>query len=227
MTGSRRILVVDDDPHLRTALSELLQPEFTTLEAGSATDALAFAQTADIAAILLDIGLPDRDGRTLCRELRGAGIHCPIIMLTGATGEAETIAGLESGANDYVVKPFRFGELMARLRAQLRQHRIADDVALTVGPFRFLPTRRQLVAAEAGPTIRLTDKECAILRALHRARGRIVARETLLDGIWGYGQTVDTHTLETHVYRLRRKLDTVEGCGALVETTGGGYRLAN
>lgn len=226
MTGSRRILVVDDDPHLRTALSELLQPEFATLEAGSATDALTLARATDIAAILLDIGLPDRDGRTLCRELRGAGVHCPIIMLTGATGETETIAGLDSGANDYVVKPFRFGELMARLRAQLRQHRIADDAELTVGPFRFLPARRQLVGPDTGLAIRLTDKEAAILRALHRAKGGIVARETLLDGIWGYGQTVDTHTLETHIYRLRRKLDTIAGCGALVETAGGGYRLA-
>jgi len=226
MASGKRILLVDDDAHLRAALTEQLAEDFVPVEAATAAEGRALALSETFDAILMDVGLPDQDGRALCRALRGAGIACPILMLTGATEEHDMISGLDAGANDYVVKPFRFGELMARLRAQLRQHRIANDAELTVGPFRFLPARRQLVGPDTGLAIRLTDKEAAILRALHRAKGGIVARETLLDGIWGYGQTVDTHTLETHIYRLRRKLDTIAGCGALVETAGGGYRLA-
>ncbi|MFZ9633573.1 MAG: response regulator transcription factor, partial [Alphaproteobacteria bacterium] len=176
-------------------------------------------------AILLDGGLPDQDGRALCRALRVAGIACPILMLTGATEEHDMISGLDAGASDYVTKPFRIGELMARLRAQLRQHAAAEDAEYAIGAFRFQPARKRLVAAETGARIRLTDKETAILRHLHRAVGQVVTRDALLGAIWGYNSEVNTHTLETHIYRLRQKIEADAANATLLVTAPGGYRL--
>lgn len=226
MASSKRILLVDDDAHLRAALTEQLSEDFVPVEAATAAEgrALALSQTFD--AILLDVGLPDLDGRELCRALREAGIACPILMLTGATEEQDMISGLDAGASDYVTKPFRLGELMARLRAQLRQHAAAEDAEYAIGAFRFQPARKRLVANATGARIRLTDKETAILRHLHRAAGEVVPRDALLGAIWGYNSEVNTHTLETHIYRLRQKIEADAANATLLVTAPGGYRLA-
>ena len=225
MATGKRILLVDDDAHLRAALTEQLSEDFVPVEAATAAEGRALALAEGFDAILLDVGLPDQDGRELCRALREAGIACPILMLTGATEEHDMISGLDAGASDYVIKPFRIGELMARLRAQLRQHAAAEDAEYAIGAFRFQPARKLLVAAETGARIRLTDKETAILRHLHRAVGQVVPRDALLGAIWGYNSEVNTHTLETHIYRLRQKIEADSANATLLVTAPGGYRL--
>jgi DNA-binding response OmpR family regulator len=225
MASGKRILLVDDDAHLRAALTEQLAEDFLTVEAATAAEGQALALSQAFDAILLDVGLPDQDGRALCRVLRVAGIACPILMLTGATEEHDMISGLDAGASDYVIKPFRIGELMARLRAQLRQHAAAEDAEYAIGAFRFQPARKRLVATTTGARIRLTDKETAILRHLHRAVGQVVPRDALLGAIWGYNSEVNTHTLETHIYRLRQKIEADSANATLLVTAPGGYRL--
>jgi DNA-binding response OmpR family regulator len=225
MATGKRILLVDDDAHLRAALTEQLSEDFVPVEAATAAEGRALALAEGFDAILLDVGLPDQDGRELCRALREAGIACPILMLTGATEEHDMISGLDAGASDYVTKPFRIGELMARLRAQLRQHAVAEDAEYAIGAFRFQPARKRLVATATGARIRLTDKEAAILRHLYRAGGEVVPRDALLGAIWGYNSEVNTHTLETHIYRLRQKIEADAANATLLVTAPGGYRL--
>ena len=226
MASGKRILLVDDDAHLRAALTEQLAEDFLTVEAATAAEGQALALSQAFDAILLDVGLPDQDGRALCRVLRVAGIACPILMLTGATEEHDMISGLDAGASDYVIKPFRIGELMARLRAQLRKRAGLEEAEIRIGPHVFQPARRLLIDARSGVRVRLTDKETAILRLLHRAGGAVVSREALLGSIWGYNADVNTHTLETHVYRLRQKLEGDATAATMLLTAPGGYRLA-
>jgi DNA-binding response OmpR family regulator len=226
MSAPKRILLVDDDQQLRQALAEQLTGDFVPVEAATGNEGLAAARDGHFDAILLDVGLPDLDGREVCRQMRAAGVTSPIIMLTGAAGEQDTIAGLDAGANDYVAKPFRLGELLARLRAQLRQHEASEDAEFVVGPYLFQPAHKLLLDAETRKKTRLTEKEAAILRFLYRAAGRAVSRETLLGEVWGYNAGVNTHTLETHIYRLRQKIERDPATATLLVTAEGGYRLA-
>ncbi len=146
-------------------------------------------------------------------------------MLTGADTDADTILGLEAGANDYVTKPFRLGVLLARLRAQLRQHEETDDAVFAIGPYAFKPSAKLLVERATNKKIRLTDKETAILKFLYRSGSRVVSRDVLLDEVWGYSASVTTHTLETHVYRLRQKIEPNPQQTRILITEPGGYRL--
>jgi DNA-binding response OmpR family regulator len=156
--------------------------------------------------------------------MRDANIAVPIIMLTAVDGDADTIEGLESGANDYVTKPFRLGVLLARLRAHLRQHEHSEDAVLQIGPYTFRPNLKMLVDEAANKKIRLTEKETAILKYLYRANDA-VGRDTLLGEVWGYNAGVTTHTLETHVYRLRQKIERDPSKAEILVTDQGGYRL--
>ena len=225
---TRRILVVEDDEPLRESLVEQLRlhEEFETAVAATGADTLETARTRHFDLILLDIGLPDMDGREVCRLLRRDGIKTPIVMLTGADTEADTILGLDSGANDYIAKPFRLGVLLARIRAQLRQHELTEDAIFTIGPYRFQPGLKMLVDEETGKKIRLTEKEATILKYLYRAGDKVVARAMLLDDVWGYNAAVATHTLETHIYRLRQKIERDPSNARFLITEAGGYRLA-
>jgi DNA-binding response OmpR family regulator len=225
MSGLKRLLLVDDDAALRQSLAEQLTTEFETIQVASGKAALAAVDADRFDAILLDVGLPDIDGHDVCRQLRSAGTRVPIIMLTAAAGESDTIAGLDAGANDYVTKPFRLGVLLARLHAQLRNHEASTDAVFTIGPFTFHPTAKLLVENGSRKKIRLTEKEVAILRFLHRAGDTPVSRETLLGEVWGYNAGVNTHTLETHVYRLRQKIERDPGRAEILITSPGGYRL--
>jgi DNA-binding response OmpR family regulator len=225
MSGARKLLLVDDDQALRQSLAEQLASEFDTFQADSGAGALAAAQGERFDAILLDVGLPDMDGREVCRKLREAGVTVPVIMLTAAAAEADTITGLDAGANDYVTKPFRLGVLLARLRAQLRNHEASTDAVFAIGPFSFHPTAKLLVENGSRKKIRLTEKEVSILRYLYRAGEKPVSRETLLGEVWGYNAGVNTHTLETHVYRLRQKIERDPGRAEILVTAPGGYRL--
>jgi DNA-binding response OmpR family regulator len=165
------------------------------------------------------------DGRELCKALRRAGHKMPIIMLTAAQGEADTILGLDAGANDYVAKPFKLGVLLARMRAQLRTHEQSEDAVFTIGPYSFRPSQKLLTDPARNQKVRLTEKETAILKFLLRAGAKPVGRDVLLDQVWGYNAGVTTHTLETHIYRLRQKIEPDPANAKILVTEGGGYRL--
>ena len=227
MTSGKRILIVEDDTTLLEMLSDQLQlhEEFSTVGVTSATEALAQAKEDYFDVILLDVGLPDMDGREVCRLMRRNGVTSPIIMLTGADTDADTIRGLDAGANDYIVKPFRLGVLLARLRAHIRQHERSDDAVFTIGPYTFQPSNKLLINNEDEKKVRLTDKETAILKYLYRSDDKVVSRDVLLDEVWGYNASVTTHTLETHVYRLRQKIEENPSSARILITEPGGYRL--
>ena len=226
MTAQRKILITDDDPDLRAALAEqfALHPEFEVLQAATASQALKSVVETSPDLVLMDIGLPDLDGREAVREMRAQGFRNPVIMLTGHDSDADTILGLESGANDYVNKPFRFAVLLARIRAQLRQNDASDDAQFRIGAYTFHPTSKHLVNGR-GNRLRLTEKETAILRYLYRAGQTVVTRDVLLREVWGYNAQVTTHTLETHIYRLRQKIEADLANAQLLVTEAGGYKL--
>ncbi|HYL49200.1 MAG TPA: response regulator transcription factor [Stellaceae bacterium] len=227
MPPNRRILIVDDDSALRHSLAEQLQlhEEFMAVEAATAAEALDMAKRQYHDAVILDVGLPDMDGRELCRLMRREGVRSPILMLTAADSESDTVLGLDSGANDYIAKPFRLHVLLARLRAQLRQHEQSDDAVFAIGPYTFRPGTKLLVDEAKRKKVRLTEKETAILKYLYRADGRTIGRDVLLNEVWGYNSGVTTHTLETHVYRLRQKIERDPAHAEILVTEAGGYRL--
>jgi DNA-binding response OmpR family regulator len=226
MSNIRKILIVDDDAELRDALLEQLRlhEEFEASAVENAAKGLQEAKAGQIDLIIMDVGLPDMDGREAVRVLRKNGFKAPIIMLTGHDTDSDTILGLESGANDYVAKPFRFAVLLARIRAQLRQHEASEDAVFTIGPYSFRPSSK-LLTTPKGSKVRLTEKETAILRYLYRAGQQPVSRETLLQEVWGYNSGVTTHTLETHVYRLRQKVEQDAANPSILVTDSGGYKL--
>jgi len=226
MSQTRRILVVDDDKDLREALCEqlALHPEFDVEQVDSARSALEAISLAPPDLVIMDVGLPDVDGRDAVSKLRAEGFKRPIIMLTGRDSDADTILGLDSGANDYIVKPFRFAILLARIRVQMRQHEASEEAEFQIGPYVFRPAMKLLVDPK-GSKLRLTEKEVAILRFLHRAERQAVPRDTLLKEVWGYNANVTTHTLETHIYRLRQKIEDNPTEAQLLVTDGGGYKL--
>jgi len=226
MSRDSTILIIDDDAELRQALIEQfdLEDGFAGAGAANATEGFAAAE-AKPAAIVLDVSLPDMDGFEACKALREQGVRAPIIMLTGAAQEEEhQVKGLDAGANDYVLKPFKFSVLLARIRAHLRSHEASEDATFRIGPYDFRPALRLLVD-EADKKIRLTDKETAILRYLYRSGEKPVGREELLREVWGYNSNVTTHTLETHIYRLRQKIEPEAQSPKLLITETGGYRL--
>ncbi len=227
MSREAAILIIDDDAELRQALVEQfdLEDGFTGVGAKSAEDGFLAAAQSKPAAIVLDVSLPDMDGFDACRRLRAQGVKAPIIMLTGAAQEEEQqVQGLDAGANDYVLKPFKFSVLLARIRAHLRSHEASEDAIYRIGPYEFRPAMRLLVDP-AQKKIRLTDKEASILRYLYRSGEKPVGREELLREVWGYNANVTTHTLETHIYRLRQKIEPDAQSPKLLITETGGYRL--
>ena len=227
MTAAKKILLVEDDDALRESLSEQLDmhEEFETISAMTGSQALDEVKAEHHDLVLLDIGLPDLDGREVCRMMRRAGVKCPIIMLTGADSDADTILGLESGANDYITKPFKLGVLVARMRAQLRQHEQSEDAVFNIGPYVFRPSAKLLTEESDGQKVRLTEKETSILKYLYRVGSKVVSRDTLLSEVWGYNTGVTTHTLETHIYRLRQKIERNPSDAEILVTEPGGYRL--
>ena len=226
MSNIRRILLIDDDEALRGALAEQLDmhDEFDVAEAPNGQTGITWLKDNHADLILLDVGLPDFDGREACKILRKNGVKSPVIMLTGADTDADTILGLEAGANDYVTKPFKFAVLLARIRAQLRQHEQSEDAVFTIGPYSFKPANKMLVT-EDEKKLRLTEKETSILKFLFRSGKRPVGRDILLTEVWGYNSGVTTHTLETHIYRLRQKIEPDPSAPTILITESGGYKL--
>jgi len=225
MPSHKNVLILDDDSMLRTSLAEQLASDgtYVVVEASTCSEARIRAAEGPFEFMILDVGLPDGDGRELARGLRADGVTCPIIMLTAADSEADEIQGFDSGANDYVTKPFRFAVLMARVHAHLRSHEQSEDAVYKIGPYTFRPSAKMLLDANK-KKIRLTEKETNILKYLYRS-GRTVVRETLLHEVWGYNPSVTTHTLETHIYRLRQKIEADPAQARILITDTGGYRL--
>jgi len=221
------ILIIDDDDDLRETLVEQIDLEdgFRAEGAATAADGIASAAEGRAAIILLDVSLPDMDGVEACRIMRERGVKAPVILLTGAAREEEDqVLGLDAGANDYVLKPFKFSVLLARIRAHLRSHETSEDAVFRIGPYEFRPSMRVLIDP-AQKKIRLTDKEANILKYLYRSGEKPVGREELLREVWGYNSGVTTHTLETHIYRLRQKIEPEAQSPKLLITETGGYRL--
>lgn len=226
MSTPKKIIIVDDDDMLRETLREQfsLHDEFEVAETATAGDGIKAVKADHADLVILDVNLPDMDGREACKLMRRGGYKGPVIMLTAQTSEADTILGLDSGANDYVTKPFRFAVLLARIRAHLRQHEQTEDAVFKVGPYTFKPAAKLLVR-EDNRKVRLTEKETAIIKFLLRSGEQIVSRDVLLQDVWGYNAGVTTHTLETHVYRLRQKIERDPSHAEILVTEGGGYKL--
>lgn len=224
--AARTILLVDDDDDLRETLMEQLglYDEFSILQEAAAASGMAAARAQPVDLLIMDVGLPDMDGREAVKLLRKSGFTAPIIMLTGHDTDSDTILGLEAGANDYVPKPFRFAVLLARIRAQLRQHEQSEDATFAIGPYVFKPSQK-LLTTENGQKIRLTEKEAAIIRYLYKTGQKVVTRDVLLEEVWGYNSGVTTHTLETHVYRLRQKIERDPSNAEILVTENGGYKI--
>ena len=226
MSTVRKVLVIDDDDALRETLKEqfTLHDEFEITDAATASVGLKQLRSDMVDLVLLDVRLPDMDGREACKQMRKSGYRGPIVMLTAQDTEADTILGLDSGANDYIAKPFRFGVLLARIRAQLRQHEQSEDAVFKIGPYTFKPAAKMLIRGD-NRKVRLTEKETNILKFLYRAGERVVGREILLHEVWGYNAGVTTHTLETHIYRLRQKIEADPSQAQILVTETGGYKL--
>lgn len=226
MSTARKILLVDDDEDLRGSLKDQLglQQEFDVTEAGTASKGVDQAKESQPDLVVFDVGLPDMDGREAVRLLRKSGYKNPIIMLTGNDSDADQILGLDAGANDYVTKPFKFAVLLARIRAQLRQHEQSEDAVFKIGPYMFKPASKTL-ADDKKTKIRLTEKETSILKFLYRSGDSVVSRDVLLHEVWGYNAGVTTHTLETHIYRLRQKIEKDPSNAEILVTESGGYKL--
>ena len=226
MHHARKILIVDDDDDLRATLAEQIacHPEFAVCGAASAAeaDAALLGERPDL--VIMAVPLRERDSLAMVRLLRARGFASPIVMLSGTGAEEDVVMALEAGANDCVSKPFRFAGLLARIRAHLRQHDGTEDASLQVGTSTFKPSAKMLVT-ETGKRLRLTEKETAILRFLCRAGPQVVSRDVLLREVWGYNATITTHTLETHIYRLRQKIEDDPAHARVLVTDAGGYRL--
>ena len=220
------ILIVDGDAAMRETLREqLIRDAFAVIEAASAHEAETwlFAQETQFAAVIIDAALPDGDGHAVCARLRASGMAMPIILMNGANCSTEDTISL--------AKPFRLSELMARLHAQLVASSKVDPIPeasepIRIGPYEFSPEDKALRHDDANQRIRLTEKEAAILAFLYRMGERAVPRQELLTEVWGYHPEVTTHTLETHIYRLRRKIEANPAKACLLITEAGGYRLA-
>lgn len=226
MSTAKKIIVIDDDETLRESLLEqfALHDEFSVRGVPTASEGIQQAKQEHFDLVILDVGLPDMDGREACKVMRRNGLKAPVIMLTAQDSDADMILGLDSGANDYVSKPFRFGVLLARIRAHLRQHEQSEDAVFTVGPYSFRPSTKSLVGEDQSK-IRLTEKETSILKYLFRAGEQVVSRDILLHEVWGYNSGVTTHTLETHIYRLRQKIERDPSNAQILVTETGGYKL--
>lgn len=218
-----RILIAEDEPRIVAFLEKGLRANgFTTAVAGSAREAIDRVQSSEFDLLILDLGLPDSDGLTVVEELRGQGEDLPIIILTARDGIGDKVCGLESGADDYVTKPFRFEELLARVRVRLRNQRstpVKDDLLLSVGNV-VLDVRTRL-ASVGDRAIELSAREFTMVEAFLRHPGQVLSREQLLNHIWGYDYDPGSNIVDVYVGYLRKKFG-----GDFIETVRGvGYRL--
>ena len=221
-----RLMLIDDDDMVRLVLRQQFEQEGLTAihEAADAQTALDTIDDFAPDMVLLDVQLPDGNGFDICRKLRNRGFDKPILMLTGQDAEDDIVQGLEAGANDYIAKPMRMGELMARMRTHLRQHKLSDDARFQIHGLDFVPSQKMIASRETGAKVVLTEKETMILKMLNKNAPNTVSRDVLLSEIWGFQKSLTTHTLETHIYRLRQKLTRLTQA-PIIGTAPDGYCL--
>ena len=226
MASSYKILVVSNDVTFSEVLREGLAADagFSVAVRHKAIDFMADVGQCPWDLLILDVNSGDMSGRNTCKRVRKSGSTAPIIMLTDESDDRNIVLGLEAGANDYVTKPFRFAVLLARIRAHLKQHARNEDVIIKLGPYQFQPSANVLIEKDGG-RIRLTAKETSILKFLYRSSTNLASRDVLLREVWGYKPNTATHTLETHIYRLRQKIEPDPANANLLRTEAGGYRL--
>jgi DNA-binding response OmpR family regulator len=214
-----RILIAEDDPRISSFLSKGLRASgFSTVLVDDGESAQHLSLTGDFDLLLLDMGLPGREGLDVLRELRARGSHLPVLVLTGRS-ERDVVMCLEAGADDYMTKPFQFNELVARVRTRLRPAATSEKYVLSAGDVRLdLRTRR---AEVGGKTIDLTAREYAVLETLLRHADHVLSREQLLSHVWGYHFDPGTNLVNVYVNALRKKL----GPGIIETVRGVGYRL--
>jgi DNA-binding response OmpR family regulator len=226
MIAKRKILVIEDDDDLRQSLQEQLTmtDEYRVFAAETAARGIELIKNELPDLLVLDVGLPDMDGREVCKRLRKQHFKKPIILITGNSTDADQILGFDSGANDYVIKPFKFPVLVARIRVHLRQHDQGEDAVFVIGPYSFKPAGKVLFC-QKGCKIRLTEKETLMLKRLYEAGGKAVSREHLMREVWGCYSHAASRTLDTHIYRLRQKIEKTSSRSELLVTEDHGYRL--
>jgi two-component system, OmpR family, copper resistance phosphate regulon response regulator CusR len=215
-----RILIAEDEERIASFLEKGLKANgFTTSVAADGRDAVALAATGRYDLLILDLGLPGKDGFDVLEELRAAGSSLPVVILTARDSVHDTVAGLEGGADDYITKPFRFEELLARVRVRLRGDRAPEETVLRVGDASLdLRTRR---IESGGATADLSAREFALAEMFFRHPGQVLSREQLLSHVWGYDFDPRSNVVDVYVGYLRKKL----GKEAISSVRGMGYRL--
>lgn len=215
-----RILIAEDEERIVSFLEKGLRASgFTTMAVGTGPDALRLARDGDFDLLLLDLGLPGLDGQEVLRQLRARGERLPVVILSARDGVEDTVTGLERGADDYVTKPFRFEELLARVRVRLRDETTTESTMLRAGDVTLdLRTRRATVGERV---VELTAREYALLETLLRHAGQVLSREQLLSHVWGYDFDPGSNVVDVYVRYLRRKL----GSDVIETVRGMGYRL--
>ena len=217
-----RILVVDDDAGVRQAVGRALAFEgYEVTQAGDGSEALRLITSERPDAIVLDVVMPEVGGLDVCRELRATGDDLPILVLTARHSVADRVAGLDAGADDYLVKPFALEELLARLRALLRRSEATADEVLTLGDLTLSPGSR--LVERAGEPVELTRTEFNLLELLLRNAGQVLTRELILDRVWGYDFQTTSNSLEVYVGYLRRKTEAAGGDRLIHTVRGVGY----
>ena len=215
-----RVLIVEDEERIASFVRKGLTANgFTTTVVGTGADAVDYAVTGGFDLMLLDLGLPDTDGFDVLRRLRAMGVDLPVVILTARDGVRDTVTGLEIGADDYVTKPFRFEELLARVRLRMRNERTADLTVLRVGDLSLDLRTRRVSVEEA--TVDLTAREFALLELLMRHPGQVMTRQQMLSHVWGYDYDPGSNVVDVFVCALRRKV----GAERIVTVRGMGYRL--
>ena len=221
-----RVLVVEDEKRLAAGLKKGLEAEgFATDVALNGTDGLWMAAENAYDAIVLDILLPGMNGYKVCASLRERGVWTPILMLTAKDGEFDEAEALDTGADDYVTKPFSFVVLVARLRALIRRGAGERPAVLGTGDLRFDPGARQVWRGEV--EVDLTAREAALLEFLLRRKGLVVSKREIIDHVWDYAFEGDPNIVEVYIAHLRNKLDRPFGRATLETVRGAGYRLAD
>jgi two-component system response regulator QseB len=215
-----RILIAEDEPRLASFLEKGLRSNgFVTSVAEDGAKASMMAHDDEFDLLVLDLGLPGKDGTEVLREMRASGQRMPVIILTARDDVSDKVGGLEGGADDYVTKPFRFEELLARVRARLRDERTVERTVLRAGTVVLdLRTRR---ASTDGRTVDLTAREFTMLEVLIRHAGQVLSREQLLSHVWGYDYDPGSNVVDVYIGYLRRKL----GSNSIETVRGMGYRL--
>ena len=219
-----RVLVVEDDAKLLRALQRGLRQEgYDVLGADNGKAGLAQARSGELDAVVLDLVLPDLDGFAICRALRSAGVRTPILMLTALDAVSDRIRGLDAGADDYLVKPFDFGELLARLRVLIRRGPSPVGTSLRVGDLQLNPLTRTV--SRRGREVELTAREFEILEVLLRSPGRPVARERLRTAVWSDDAEVSLNVVDVYIGYLRKKLEAPHGPRLIRTVRGKGFLL--